>query len=197
MEPLGFESVRYVTEEEFLRFVREREQAGDHNGYELLNGRVVMEPPAGWPHGEIGSILQGLLGGWVRGRRLGRVFDSSQGFSLPSGDVIEPDHSFVSTERWNAGPAPVAGEFLRLVPDVVVEVVSTSNASRDRGEKKAIYEHNGVREYWLVDPRSRTLTALVAVDGRYPPAQPLTEDQHYRSPVLGLEVFVRDLFPTK
>lgn len=197
MEPIGFESMRCVSREEFLRFVRDREQAGDANSYELLNGRVVMEPPAAWPHGEIGSLVQFLLGGWVRGHQLGRVFDSSQGFSLPSGDVIEPDHSFVSNERWSAGPPPTMGEFLRVVPDLVVEVVSTSNASRDRGEKKAIYEHNGVREYWLVDPRSRTLTALVAVDGRYPPAPPLAEDQRHRSPVLGLEVVVRELFPTK
>jgi len=32
MEPLGFESVRYITPEEFRGFVEERERVGDPNG---------------------------------------------------------------------------------------------------------------------------------------------------------------------
>jgi Uma2 family endonuclease len=91
----------------------------------------------------------------VKQRRNGKVLDSSQGFELPSGDTVEPDHSFVSNERWDAAPAPKLGEFLKVVPDLVVEVLSQKTASQDRGEKKAIYERNGVREYWLVDPRAR------------------------------------------
>ncbi|HEY8207024.1 MAG TPA: Uma2 family endonuclease [Myxococcaceae bacterium] len=194
MEPLGFESVRYVTPEEFRGFVEERERAGDVNGYELLNGRVVMNPPAGWPHGAVGSTIQWLLNDRVRRNNLGLVFDSSQGFHLPSGDVVEPDHSFVSNERLRA-LTPKAGEFLQVVPDLVAEVLSGSNAGRDRGEKKGIYERNGVREYWLVDPRARTLIAFALASGRYGPADPLTEDNRYRSPVLGLEFEVKTLFP--
>jgi len=194
MEPLGFESVRYITPEEFHGFVEERERLGDANGYELLNGRVVMNPPAGWPHGAVGSTIQWLLNDWVRRSNLGQVFDSSQGFQLPSGDVVEPDHSFVSTERLRAAQ-PRLGEFLQVVPDLVVEVLSRSNATRDRGEKKGIYERNGVREYWLVDPHASTLTAFTLKDARYGPAAPLNEGDRYRSPVLGLELEVKTLFP--
>ena len=79
--------------------------------------------------------------------------------------------------------------------DLVVEVLSNSNASRDRGEKKAIYERNGVREYWLVDPLARTLTAFILMEGRYGPTGPLVESERYRSPILGLELEVKALFP--
>jgi Uma2 family endonuclease len=47
-----------------------------------------------------------------------------------------------------------------VVPDLVVEVLSRSTKTRDRGEKKAIYEANGVIEYWLVDLERRTLTVF-------------------------------------
>jgi Uma2 family endonuclease len=196
MEAIGFESVRYVTPEEFRRFIDERERAGDPNRYELLNGRVVTNPSAGWPHGEVEHAIQLLLGNWVREKRLGRVYGSSQGFELPSGDTVEPDASFVSHERRRGATPPTPGEFLRVAPDLVVEVLSGSNATRDRGEKKGIYERNGVTEYWLVDPRARTLTAFLLKEGRYGPSAPLGEEERYRFPVLGLEFQVGEIFST-
>jgi Uma2 family endonuclease len=165
-DDLVFESTRTMAQPDFPAWVdaRSRWQPGH---YELLNGSVVMTPPAGYPHGEIASRIQGLLGPFVRARKLGRVFDSSQGFELPSGDTIEPDASFVSNARWSAGPPPEEGKFLRVVPDLVVEILSATTASRDRGEKRAIYERNGVGEYWLVDWRTREVTVLLLGDGRY------------------------------
>jgi hypothetical protein len=47
MHDLVFESTRTVTPKEFAEFVATREAAGDTGRYELLNGRVVMSPPAG------------------------------------------------------------------------------------------------------------------------------------------------------
>lgn len=58
MHDLVFESTRTVTPKEFAEFVATREAAGDTGHYELLNGRVVMSPPAGYPHGEVGSNVQ-------------------------------------------------------------------------------------------------------------------------------------------
>ena len=96
--------------------------------------------------------------GFLMVTRLGRVFDASAGFELPSGDTLEPDVSFVSRERWEAGPRPKGNEFARIVPSLVVEILSPSTARRDRTEKLEIYAENGVLEYWIVDPRRREIT---------------------------------------
>ena len=77
-----------------------------------------------------------------------------QGFDLPSGDTVAPDVSFTSKARWDAAPPPRPGKYLQVVPDLVVEVLSRSTKTRDRGEKKAIYEANGVAEYWLVNSQA-------------------------------------------
>jgi Uma2 family endonuclease len=197
MHDLVFESTRTVTPEEFAAFVGARESAGDRGHYELLNGRVVMNPPAGYPHGEIGSNVQGLLRDFIRPRKLGRLFDSSQGFKLPSGDVVEPDHAFVSKERWTAAPAPVPGQVLRVVPDLVVEVLSASTASQDRGEKKAVYERNGVLEYWLVDARSTEVTVFHSIDGRFDGGTVYGVTDSLSSRILeGLAIEVRELMPS-
>jgi Uma2 family endonuclease len=179
---------------EFARWVEAR-PSSDLNHYELLNGRVVMTPPAGYPHGEIGSALQFMLSSYVRPRGLGKVFDSSQGFRLPTGDTVEPDHGFVSLERWSAMGTPVRGEFLRVVPDLLVEVLSRSTRSRDRGEKKGIYERNGVREYWLVDPVAAEITVFaLGGDGRFGKGRVYGDGERVRSEILqGLEEDVATL----
>ena len=195
MQELIFESTTCLSQDEFAAWIEKR-AARDDNHYELLNGRVVMTPPAGWPHGGVDARIQQLVANHVLGNGLGQVFGASQGFELPSGDTVEPDHAYVSSRRWEAAPAPIEGKFLRVVPDLVVEVLSGGTASRDRGEKKAIYERNGVREYWLVDSRALTMTVFVLKEARFDRGRVFESDERFRATVLpDLEFAVRALFP--
>jgi Uma2 family endonuclease len=188
-----FESCETFTQAEFAEWIAAR--AGDDNHYELLNGRIVMNPPAGWPHGEGEADVLAPIQQLVRRRELGRVFGPSQGFELPSGDTVAPDVAFVSTERWRA-IAPEVGKFLRLVPDLAVEVLSPGTASRDRREKKAIYEKNGVREYWLVDLHARQIVRFDLRGERYDEGTVFDAGAILTSGVLAeLRVPVADLLP--
>lgn len=192
MEPV-FESVGTHTLEEYLEFLRLRERAGDIHHYELLRGKIVMTPPAGWPHGSIEGRIVGALSAFVRSRDLGEVFGSSQGFHFPSNDVVEPDVSFVTKASLSAArPEPRA--FLRVVPDLIVEILS-SNRSHDLNEKRAIYEQQGVGEYWIVDPGARTIGVLLNVAGRF------VEQPHdgttLRSAILtGFSMTIAEAFPS-
>lgn len=146
----AFHSEEQFDQEEFRLWLDCRPRS-DINHYELINGRIVMTPPAGWPHGSIGTQILTILNSHVRANKLGIVLDSSAGYDLPSGDTLEPDVSFISTTRFAAGPKPVDGQFLKIVPTLVVEILSRSTARRDRTEKKAVYASNGVDEYWIAD----------------------------------------------
>lgn len=152
----AFRSEETFTQKEFRRWLDERPRS-DMNHYELLNGRIVMTPPATWPHGGIGSRLNYVLNEHVGKSRLGIVLDSSTGYELPSGDTLEPDVSYISAKRLAAGPAPQAGQFIRVVPNLIVEILSPSTTKRDRTEKKEIYERNGVDEYWIIDPSAKAV----------------------------------------
>jgi Uma2 family endonuclease len=80
----------------------------------------------------------------------------------------------------------------------VVEILSTSTASRDRGEKKAVYEKNGVKEYWIVDHRAREVVVFVleSEGGRYAQERVVVESERLLSLVLSrLEVELREVFP--
>ena len=201
MQDLVFESTRLLTQEAFAGWVRER-SGWDLNHYELLQGRVTMTPPAGYPHGEIEANVLALLHGFAKPRGLGRIFGSSQGYELPSGDTLEPDASFVSTLRWQQAPTPEEGKFLRVVPDLVVEILSPGTAARDRGAKKAAYEASGVLEYWLLDRSAREIVRYVRGargvhgEGAFGEGRAFREEESMPSEVLeGLAFPVRSVFP--
>lgn len=146
-----------ITQAEFRAWLDQR-PSSDLGHYELLNGQIVVSPPAGWPHGQVGANVVYALRQLADRRPIGRVLESSAGFDLPSGDTLEPDASVVSTARWNTAPAPVFGQFLKVVPDLVVEILSPSTRRRDLNEKKDVYARNGVDEYWVIDPRAASIT---------------------------------------
>ena len=52
-------------------------------------------------------------------------------------------------------------------PDMVVEITSPSTARRDRFIKLLEYQKAGVREYWIVDPDTRTVSVHVLANGVY------------------------------
>jgi Uma2 family endonuclease len=191
IEPV-FESIDTLTQAEFAEWVSRR-SLHDTNRYELLNRRIVANPSPGYPHGSTVSRVGIVVGSFARAGSLGECMGSSQGFELPSGDTVEPDFTFVSNERWRAMPAPEVGKFLRVVPDLVVEILSRSTSSRDRGEKKAIYERNGVREYWIVDPHRGDITLFAHDGSSFDGGRRFGSTESFHSKVLeGLEVRVGD-----
>jgi Uma2 family endonuclease len=52
-------------------------------------------------------------------------------------------------------------------PDLVVEVLSPSTAKHDRITKLNLYRQAGVREYWVVDPDTKTVQVCILKDGLY------------------------------
>ncbi len=65
--------------------------------------------------------------------------------------VVEPDIFVVCDQR------KIEEAFCKGAPDWVVEVLSPSTSRKDMREKFDLYEREGVREYWIVDPFSQSV----------------------------------------
>jgi hypothetical protein len=128
-----FQSIQTYTVQDFLRIL-DRLPPTDPGRYELIDGRIVMAPPASSEHGRTESRIAGKLSTYVFVRDLGEPFGSSAGFILPSGDLVQPDFAFVSKERFQDRPLPES-TFERSVPNLVVEILSPSTARIDLNEK--------------------------------------------------------------
>ncbi len=54
-----------------------------------------------------------------------------------------------------------------LGADLVVEIVSPDNPSRDTVTKRVDYAEAGIPEYWIVNPLDETFTVLRLTGGQY------------------------------
>lgn len=148
---------------------------------ELIWG-VVREPAAPrWGHQEIVTRATVLLYQHVHARRLGRVCTSPIDVVLDARKalVVQPDVVFVSNER----SAIVRGQVWGA-PDLVIEVESLGTRRRDRVWKRRWYREAGVREYWLVDPFTRTVTVLTFSEGGVTARRRVRGQDRIRSVVL-------------
>ena len=163
----------------------------DDERYELLDGELVMSPSPNRSHQRIDTRLGALLHAFVEEMSLGEVYHAPFDVVLSNTNVVQPDLLFVSNEQAYI----VTEDNVQGPPDLVIEILSPSTAERDRSLKRALYARYGVREYWLVDPDTRTVTVLLLDDGAFAEVARYGAGQTLTSPTLaGFTVNLDNIF---
>lgn len=150
--------MRYSTTEERLLTIEEFQRLPDDGTrLELIRGRVVREPPAGFEHGDLGMGIATRLRTFVKERGLGTVVGPDTGFILAEDPptVRAPDAAFVRAGKIEAG-RPLG--FAPFAPDLAVEIVSPSNTLGEIHEKVLDYLDAGTALVWVVEPRGPRVT---------------------------------------
>jgi Uma2 family endonuclease len=151
-----------ITPEEFLRMP-------DQKDFELIDGELVLRD--GDPSECRVSILSSWVGGEIFGRirlfcegkQIGWIFPADGGFQCFPGHpktVRKPDVSFVKSER--LGWDQIGDGWLKLVPDLIVEVLSPNDLAYEVEEKIEMFLKAGVPLIWVVNPDVRTVRILRA-----------------------------------
>jgi Uma2 family endonuclease len=163
----------------------------DEIRYEVIDGMLcVMEAPTRYHQGILGTIFR-QLSNYVYGKPP-KVYvapfdvrfnaDGRDDMVLQPDIIVVCDHSILNK-------AGCAG-----VPDMVVEILSPTTASRDRLEKFNIYLRFGVREYWIADPDEKTIYANLLQDGHYVTTTYREGEMAPVSVLPGCEVDVTEVF---
>jgi Uma2 family endonuclease len=121
------------------------------------SGELIVNPPTGSETGNRNADLIIQIGWWNKQKKLGKVFDSSTGFTLPNGAERSPDLAWVKNDRWEALTPEQQQGFAPLCPDFVVELRSKTDTMKPLREKMQEYRENGARLGWLIDRKNRTV----------------------------------------
>lgn len=136
---------------------------------ELIYGDPVMMAPPVRRHQEISGELFGQFRDYLKGKKCKvyaapfavRLFERNGNHPEDVDTMVEPDISVVC----DAGKLDDIG--CKGAPDFVIEILSPTTQRHDRVTKFNLYQQAGVREYWIVDPDSRSVQVFVLDGNRY------------------------------
>ena len=130
---------------------------------------LLANDPNGWHielrHGEIVKVPPPLHGHYLVQHRLRKALDKFAGAAgevcvelgyrpTPEYNYWEADVAFVVRARWEE--IPLEGN-LQGPPELVIEVLSTSNTISEIRNKKRICLENGTGQFWVVDQHDREI----------------------------------------
>ncbi|MBR1496499.1 MAG: Uma2 family endonuclease [Oscillospiraceae bacterium] len=137
--------------------------------FELYDGEAVALASPSILHQRISVEISTQLALFLRGKPCQvfsapldvRLFEKA-GEPLEFTDtVVQPDILVV------CDPGKLDRSGVRGAPDLVVEILSPATKYYDKRLKYQLYERAGVREYWIVDPDTRSVAVHVLTDGRF------------------------------
>ena len=143
---------------------------GTENRYDLVDGELVLMPPATGKHEAIITLL--LIRFYLEIQRLGldwQVRPSGTGVRTNRGKSRLTDLCVITAQQKQEIENTSA--VLQSPPLLVVEVVSPESVKRDYEQKPAEYAAIQIPEYWIVDPLLNKVSILLLVDGSYQTAE--------------------------
>ena len=130
---------------------------------EFINGEGIVTPPARFEHTSCQKLIMSLLNTYVTRHALGYVGFEKMLISLTRNDY-EPDIAFWSNTKAQHFKL---GQIKFPAPDLIVEVISPSTETNDRGIKMEDYAAHGVAEYWLALPIERVIEQYRSVNDSF------------------------------
>ena len=125
----------------------------DLNRYEIIDGELFVTPAPGFRHQAALARLFRVMANYVAEHHLGILFSGPFDVVFSRLTLVEPDLLFVHRDRRHVF---TEREF-PAAPDLAVEIISPSTVRTDRTRKRSLYQTQGVREYWVVDPKLRQI----------------------------------------
>ena len=164
----------------------------DGERWELINGEaIVMSPAPSWHHQDVHSELFKQFAVFLDDKA-GKVFSSPFDVRLNAdtfdNNVVQPD-IIIFCDR-----SKLDGTGCKGAPDMTIEILSPSSIRRDRIVKLRLYQDAGVREYWIVDPDSKTVSVHTLENGKYIANAYSDEDVAPVSILDGCEIDLRKVF---
>lgn len=149
--------------------------------FQLINYDLVVAPSPIPEHQFITSKITQTIHNYLdRENNSGFMVHAPMDVKFDDGNIFQPDILYISAER----KKDLIKDRIERAPDLVMEILSPSNAYYDLRQKKDIYGKYGVKEYIIIDPVEKVAELYALKDGRYYLHQKATGDEVLNSLVL-------------
>ena len=162
----------------------------DGKRYELYDGELWVVPSPMPGHQRVAQRLFIELFE-LAARSGGEVFMAPFDIVLSEYNVVQPDLIYFAPE---SARRIRPDEHVRFPPDAAFEVLSPSTARNDRGRKRDLMARYRVPEYWVIDPKGRSIEISHLTDTGYREPLVISSGTCTSSIISGFELDLERLF---
>lgn len=130
--------------------------------YEIIDGELQMTPSPTKRHQKLVLRIATLLESFVSERNLGEVLPAPMDVLIekdPKLRTRQPDILYLSKKAGDIS-SDEDSNFIVTAPNLVVEILSSSDSRRKIREKLNDYHRIAISECWLVSPEAETVEVL-------------------------------------
>ncbi len=135
--------------------LKQYELLPEDNRVEVFDGIIYNMSGPSVEHQTISTELTTILNTYIKNHQSKcRVFHAPFDVKLSDNPltIVQPDVMIICDKD------KLDGKRCNGAPDFIIEIVSPRNPADDYIKKLYYYKNAGVREYWIVDPRRKTVT---------------------------------------
>lgn len=160
--------------------------------FQLINYDLIMSPSPTASHQSICLRISAIFLMFLDStNNKGIVLPAPMDVKFDDGNVLQPDVLYISADRKDE----LVKERIEGAPDLVIEILSPSNAYYDLRQKKDVYQKYGVKEYIIVDPIIFSCELYTLTNGTYQLHQKAEKTQQLHSVILpGLNFDLAKIF---
>lgn len=121
---------------------------------EIIDGQIYYQAAPSRIHQTISGELHTIINNYIQSKKGScRVYAAPFAVKLFNDrkNIVEPDISVI------CNPDKLTDQGCSGAPDWIIEIISPGNPEHDYILKLNLYKDAGVREYWIVDPRSEKI----------------------------------------
>lgn len=124
---------------------------------ELIDNAIYMSPAPTWTHQNLVKHLLIKIDNFIETQNTGGIVLSDCDIYIDEENVFRPDVFFIDANNMHIlhDDGKIKG-----VPTIVIEILSKRTHKIDRNKKKEKYLDAGVKEYWIIDPKTRKCTGF-------------------------------------
>ncbi len=130
---------------------------------EVIENTIYLSPGPDFSHQDLSAELHFQFLNEIKKMNLGKCITAPIDVFLDAQNAFQPDIIFIAKENLHI----IKNGKIKGSPDLVIEILSPGSIKNDTVTKKKVYERCGIKEYFIVSPKTKDVITYYLKDKKY------------------------------
>ena len=130
---------------------------------EVIENTIYMSPAPDFFHQKLSGELYSSILNQIKKINAGECVAAPMDVFFDASNAYQPDILFIAKENLGI----IKDGKIRGTPDMIIEILSPGSVKNDKITKRNVYERNGVKEYFIVDPKTKEVITYYLKNNKF------------------------------